>query len=170
MDLKKYITTINNYPKKGIIFRDINSLINEPKAFEFTINQLVKIAKKLKVNTIASVDARGFIFGAPVAYNLKKKLVLIRKENKLPLDVFKVSYKTEYSNGIFEMQKKVINKNSKVLLIDDLLATGGTTQAIIELIKKTGATVMGIAFVIDINLEISNSIKEKFNIYSLVKY
>ncbi len=170
MDLKKYITTIKDYPKKGIIFRDINSLINEPKAFEFAINELVKIAKKLNVNTIAAADARGFIFGAPVAYKLNAKLVLIRKENKLPLDVFKTSYETEYSTATFEMQKKAIDKNCKVLLIDDLLATGGTVEAMLKLIQKAGGTTLGAAFVIDINLDISNPIKEKFNIYSLVKY
>ncbi len=170
MDLKNYINTIHDYPRKNIIFRDINSLINHPPAFQYTIDQLAKIAKKLNVNTIAAADARGFLFGAPLAYNLGLKLVLIRKANKLPLDVYIAKNKSEYSTSTFELQKKAIKKNDKVLLIDDLLATGGTVLSMVELIEKAGGLIIGAAFVIDINLEKSKKIKNKIDVYSLVNY
>jgi adenine phosphoribosyltransferase len=170
MDLKNYINTIHDYPSKGIIFRDINALVKNPKAFIFSIEKLTEIAKKFKINAVAAVDARGFLFGAPVALKLKKKLILVRKSNKLPGSVYKVTYKTEYSTGLFEIQKNSINKNDRILLIDDLLATGGSLAAISKLIDQTSGTLVAAAFVIDINLSESKQIKNKLPIYSLVNY
>lgn len=170
MDLKKYIDRIDDFPKKGIIFRDINSLINNPKSFQFAVNKITSIAKKHNIDVIASPGARGFLFGAPVAYKLGKKFVAIRKPNKLPGALYRINYSTEYSEGIFEVQKKVISKGDKVLIVDDLLATGGTNVAMAKLIDQSGGTVIASVFVIDINLPESQEMKKDFKIYSLVNY
>ena len=133
----KSIRIIKDFPKKGIAFYDISSILAVPKEFNKIVNKMAIEVKKLKANTIVGIDSRGFIFAAAVAYKLKLKLVMIRKKGKLPGKTFSIDYNLEYGNNQLEIQKDMLDKNDKVVIIDDIFATSGTIQASIKLIKKT---------------------------------
>ena len=150
MDLKKYIRSIPDYPKKGILFRDITTLIKDENAFKSCIDQIVKISKKINFDKIAAIESRGFIFASTVSYILGKPLILLRKKNKLPADKYSVDFKLEYGSATLEMHKDSINKNEKILLIDDLIATGGTAEAASKLVEKAGGDVAAFIFVINL--------------------
>ena len=150
MDLKKYIRSIPDYPKKGILFRDITTLIKNENAFKNCIDQMSKVLNKLTYNKIAAIESRGFIFASPLAYNLSKPYVLLRKKNKLPAEKYSVDFELEYGNATLEMHKDSINKKEKVIIIDDLIATGGTAEAAAKLIEKSGGVVAGFIFVINL--------------------
>ena len=134
MDLKKYIRSIPDYPKKGILFRDITTLIKNPEAFKFTIDKIIEISKKIEFDKISAIESRGFIFASAVSYLLNKPLLLLRKINKLPAERYSVDFKLEYGEATIEVHKDSINKNEKILIIDDLIATGGTAEAAAKLI------------------------------------
>ncbi len=148
MDLKKYIRTVKDFPQKGIMFRDISPLLANGEALYETINLLAQ--KALEADVIIGPDARGFIFGTPVATILKKPFVMIRKQNKLPGPVIQKKYNLEYGSNIIEMQKGAIKPNQKIVIIDDLLATGGTTRAIVDMVQEQGAKVIEVLFVIEL--------------------
>ena len=150
MDLKKYIRSIPDYPKKGILFRDITTLIKDENAFKSCIDQIVKISKKINFNKIAAIESRGFIFSSPLSYIVNKPLIMLRKENKLPADKYSVNFKLEYGTATLEMHKDSINKNEKILIIDDLIASGGTAKAAAQLIGMPGGIVAGFIFVINL--------------------
>ena len=150
MDLKKYIRSIPDYPKKGILFRDITTLIKDENAFKSCIDKIVEISKKINFDKIAAIEARGFIFSSPLSYIVNKPIVLLRKENKLPADKFSVDFKLEYGDAKLEVHKDSIKKNEKVLIIDDLIATGGTANAAVQLIELSGGKVSGFIFVINL--------------------
>ncbi len=150
MDLKKYIRSIQDYPKKGILFRDITTLIKDKDAFKNCIDQMVKILTKLNYDKIASIESRGFIFASPLSYKLSKPCILLRKKNKLPADKFSVDFNLEYGNATLEMHKDSINPNEKIIIIDDLIATGGTAEAAAKLVKMSGGQVSGFIFVINL--------------------
>ena len=150
MDLKKYIRSIPNYPKKGILFRDITTLIKSPEAFNYTIDKIIEISKKVDFDKISAIESRGFIFASGVSYVLKKPLVLLRKKNKLPADRHSVDFKLEYGEATIEVHKDSINKDEKILVIDDLIATGGTAEAAAKLIEISGGSVAGFIFVINL--------------------
>ncbi len=150
MDLKKYIRSIPNYPKKGILFRDITTLIKSPEAFNYTIDKIIEISKKVDFDKISAIESRGFIFASVVSYVLKKPLVLLRKKNKLPADRHSVDFKLEYGEATIEVHKDSINKDEKILVIDDLIATGGTAEAAAKLIEISGGSVAGFIFVINL--------------------
>jgi adenine phosphoribosyltransferase len=172
MNLKRYIRSIKDYPKKGIIFRDVTTLIENPKSFNFTIQKMNKICKKFKFNKIAAIEARGFLFASVLAHLNKKPLVLIRKKGKLPHKTFSKSFQLEYGTDKIEVHKSSINKNDQFLLIDDLIATGGTINAAIDLITKAKANVVGSIFLIDLP-DLGGSAKlekRKVKNYSLVEY
>jgi len=135
MDLKDYIRSIPDYPKKGILFRDITTLIKHEKAFASCIDQIVERSKNFKVDKIAAVEARGFVFASAVSYVLKKPFVLLRKKNKLPADTHSVDFQLEYGTATIEVHKDSINEGDSVLIIDDLVATGGTAEAASKLIE-----------------------------------
>ena len=137
MDLKKYIRSIPDYPKKGILFRDITTLIKEPKAFNYTVDKIVEISKKIEFDKISAIESRGFVFASAVSYLLSKPLVLLRKKNKLPAERHSVDFKLEYGEATIEVHKDSINKNEKILVIDDLIATGGTAEAAAKLIERS---------------------------------
>ena len=126
MNLKDFIRSIPNYPKKGILFRDITTLIKNEKAFSETINQIVERSKKVKFDKIAAIESRGFVFASAVSYILKKPFVMLRKKNKLPADVHSIDFELEYGTATIEVHKDSIDANDEVLIIDDLIATGGT--------------------------------------------
>tara|TARA_B100001173_G_scaffold185284_1_gene159992 strand:+ start:196 stop:723 length:528 start_codon:yes stop_codon:yes gene_type:complete len=150
MDLKEYIRSIQDYPKKGILFRDITTLIKDEKAFAETINQIVERAKKFKVEKIAAVESRGFVFASAVSYILKKPFIMLRKKNKLPAETYSTDFELEYGTATIEVHKDSIEKNDSVLIIDDLIATGGTAEAAAKLVKISEGNVAGFIFVINL--------------------
>lgn len=150
MDLKKYIRSIKDYPKKGILFRDITTLIKDPEAFRYTNDKIIEICKKLNFDKISAVESRGFIFAATVSYALNKPFILLRKKNKLPAETHSVNFKLEYGEATIEVHKDSISKDEKILVIDDLIATGGTAKAAAELIEMSGGVVTAFIFVINL--------------------
>tara|TARA_X000001036_G_scaffold412697_1_gene426420 strand:+ start:50 stop:577 length:528 start_codon:yes stop_codon:yes gene_type:complete len=150
MDLKKYIRSIPDYPKKGILFRDITTLIKNPDAFSYTNDKIIELAKNIQFDKVAAIESRGFVFASTVAYLLKKPFILLRKKNKLPADVHSVDFELEYGKATIEVHKDSIEKNEKILIIDDLIATGGTAEAGAKLIEVSGGKVAGFIFVINL--------------------
>ena len=150
MELKNYIRSIPNYPKKGILFRDITTLIKDENAFRECIDQIIERSKKYKIDKIAAIESRGFVFASAVSYILKKPFIMFRKKNKLPADVHSIDFELEYGTATIEVHKDSIDKNDSVLIIDDLIATGGTAEAAAQLVKISGGKIA--AFVFAINL------------------
>jgi len=150
MNLKDFIRSIPDYPKKGILFRDITTLIKNEKAFAESIDQIVKRSKKFKIDKIAAIESRGFVFASAVSYLLKKPFIMLRKKNKLPADTYSVDFELEYGTATIEVHKDSIDKNDSVLIIDDLIATGGTAEAAAKLVEISGGNIA--AFVFAINL------------------
>ena len=150
MDLKKYIRSIPDYPKKGILFRDITTLIKKPEAFKFTNDKIIEIANKIQFDKVAAIESRGFVFASTVSYALNKPFILLRKKNKLPAETYSVDFTLEYGDATIEVHKDSINKDEKILVIDDLIATGGTAEAAAKLIKISGGYVAGFIFVINL--------------------
>jgi len=150
MNLKDYIRSIPDYPKKGILFRDITTLIKNEKAFSETINQIVEKSKMFEFQKIAAIESRGFVFASTLSYKLKKPFILLRKKNKLPAETHSIDFELEYGKATIEVHKDSIAKNEKVLVIDDLIATGGTAEAAGKLIEISGGKVAGFIFVINL--------------------
>jgi adenine phosphoribosyltransferase len=150
MNLKEKIRTVPNFPKEGIMFRDITTLLKDPKGFRQTINELYKKYKGEKINLVVGIESRGFIIGGALAYKLKAGFVPIRKKGKLPYQVIREEYALEYGTDTIEMHLDAIKKGDRVLLVDDLIATGGTAQAACKLIEKAGGEIIECAFVIDL--------------------
>jgi len=150
MNLKDYIRSIPDYPKKGILFRDITTLIKDENAFKECIDQIIKRSKKYKIDKIAAIESRGFVFASAVSYLLKKPFIMFRKKNKLPAETYSVDFELEYGTATIEVHKDSIEKNDSVLIIDDLIATGGTAEAAAKLVEMSNAKVA--AFVFAINL------------------
>ena len=150
MDLKDYIRSIKDYPKKGILFRDITTLIKDEMAFKETIDQIIERSKHFKVDKIAAIESRGFIFASAVSYILKKPLIMLRKKNKLPAEVHSVDFELEYGKATIEVHKDSFKKDDFVLIIDDLIATGGTADAAAKLIEISKAKVSAFIFVINL--------------------
>jgi adenine phosphoribosyltransferase len=166
MNLKDFIRSIPDYPKKGILFRDITTLIKDEKAFSETINQIVKRSKKMKFDKIAAIESRGFVFASAVSYLLKKPFIMLRKKNKLPAEVHSVDFKLEYGDATIEIHKDSINKGESILIIDDLIATGGTAEAAAKLIEISEGQVAGFIFVINL-FDLNGSSKLEKNGYKV---
>ena len=172
MNLKNYIRSIPDYPKKGILFRDITTLIKDEKAFEETINQIVERSKKFNFTKIAAIESRGFVFASAVSFILKKPFIMLRKKNKLPADVHSVDFKLEYGTATIEVHKDSIGSNDTVLIIDDLIATGGTAEAAAKLIKISNGKVAAFIFVINL-FDLGGSeklIKNNYNVENLIDF
>ena len=150
MNLKDFIRSIPDYPKKGILFRDITTLIKNEKAFSETINQIVERSKKVKFDKIAAIESRGFVFASAVSYVLKKPFEMLRKKNKLPADVHSIDFELEYGTATIEVHKDSIDENDNVLIIDDLIATGGTAEAAAKLVEISKGKVAAFIFVINL--------------------
>ena len=150
MDLKKHIRSIQDYPKKGILFRDITTLIKNPDAFKFTNDKIIELAKKMQFDKVAAIESRGFVFASTVSYALNKPFILLRKKNKLPAETYSVDFTLEYGEATIEVHKDSINNGEKILVIDDLIATGGTAEAAAKLIKISGGSVAAFIFVINL--------------------
>ncbi|MDC3053640.1 adenine phosphoribosyltransferase [Candidatus Pelagibacter sp.] len=172
MDLKDYIRSIKDYPKKGILFRDITTLIKNETAFEESINQIVERSKKFKVDKIAAIESRGFVFASAVSYILKKPFIMLRKKNKLPADVHSVDFELEYGTATIEVHKDSISQNDSVLIIDDLIATGGTAEAAAKLIEVSKGNVAAFIFVINL-FDLGgcdNLLKKGYNVENLMDF
>ena len=172
MNLKDYIRSIPDYPKKGILFRDITTLIKNEKAFEETINQIVEKSKKYEFNKIAAIESRGFVFASAVSYILKKPFIMLRKKNKLPAEVHSINFELEYGTATIEVHKDSIEKDDNVLVIDDLIATGGTAEAAAKLIEISEGSVSAFIFVINL-FDLggcNNLIKKKYEVENLIEF
>ena len=172
MNLKDFIRSIPDYPKKGILFRDITTLIKDEKAFEETINQIVERSKKFEFDKIAAIESRGFVFASAVSYILKKPFIMLRKKNKLPADVHSVDFELEYGTATIEVHKDSIQKDEKILVIDDLIATGGTAEAAAKLIEISNGKVACFVFVInlfDLNGS-DNLLKKGYKVENLIEF
>ena len=162
MDLKKHIRSIPNYPKKGILFRDITTLIKNPTAFNYAIDKIIEISKKVEFDKVSAIESRGFIFASTVSYLTNKPLILLRKKDKLPAERHSVNFQLEYGAATIEVHKDSIDKNERVLIIDDLIATGGTADAAAKLIEISGGVVAGFIFIINLfDLPGSKLLKKK---------
>tara|TARA_B100001250_G_C19290065_1_gene567139 strand:+ start:47 stop:574 length:528 start_codon:yes stop_codon:yes gene_type:complete len=172
MNLKDYIRSIQDYPKKGILFRDITTLIKNENAFAETINLIVERSKKYNFTKIAAIESRGFVFASAVSYLLKKPFIMLRKKNKLPADVHSVDFELEYGTATIEVHKDSFGKNDKVLIIDDLVATGGTAEAAAKLIEVSQAQVEAFIFVINLfDLNGSDKLKKmNYNVENLIEF
>ena len=172
MNLKEFIRSIPDYPKKGILFRDITTLIKNEKAFKHTIDQIVEKSKKIKFDKIAAIESRGFVFASAVSYILKKPFLMLRKKNKLPADVHSVDFELEYGTATIEIHKDSINENDSVLIIDDLIATGGTAEAAAKLIEISKGKVAAFIFVINLfDLNGCNNLTKKgYKIENLIEF
>ena len=172
MELKEHIRSIQDYPKKGILFRDITTLIKNEKAFSECIDQMVERSKKFQFNKLAAIESRGFVFASAISYLLKKPFILLRKKNKLPAETHSVEFELEYGTATIEVHKDAINKNDNVLLIDDLIATGGTAEAAAKLIEMSEGNVAGYVFVINL-FDLGgcdNLLKKGYKVENLIEF
>ncbi|MDY3004593.1 MAG: adenine phosphoribosyltransferase [Christensenella hongkongensis] len=170
MDLKSKIRNINDFPEKGVIFRDITTLIKDAEAFAYVTETMAEQVSGQDIDMIVVLDARGFLFGAPVAYLLKKGVVPVRKKDKLPAETYQVEYALEYGTGSLEMHKDALEKGMRVAIFDDLLATGGTAKAACELVEKAGAQVASLNFVIELKDLRGREKLEGYQLFSLLEY
>jgi len=170
MDYKKHIREVPNFPKQGILFYDITTILSNNKVFNNLIEDMAKIAEKFKPNKISAIEARGFIFGAPLSIKLKVPFIPIRKPKKLPYKTIKMDYFLEYGKDTIEMHEDAINANDNVLLVDDLLATGGTIEACAKLIESKNAKVAGMLFAIELDFLNPRARLANYNIESIIHY
>jgi len=172
MLIKNYIRSIKDYPKKGILFRDISTLTKNEKAFEETINLIVNKSQNYRIDKIAAIESRGFIFASAVSYILKKPFIMLRKKNKLPADVYSVDFELEYGTSTIEVHKDSFVKGDNVMIIDDLIATGGTAKAAAKLVELANANVACFIFVINLfDLNGSNNlIKKGYKVENLIDF
>ena len=172
MNLKDYIRSIPNYPKKGILFRDISTLIKDEKAFAESIDQIIERSKKYKIDKIAAIESRGFVFASAVSYLLKKPFIMFRKKNKLPAPTYSIDFELEYGTATIEVHKDSIEQSNSILIIDDLIATGGTAEAAAKLVEMSGGEVA--AFIFAINLYdlggCSNLINKGYKVENLMNF
>ena len=172
MNLKNYIRSIKDYPKKGILFRDITTLIKDKDAFAETIKQIVEKSKNFNFDKIAAIESRGFVFASAVSYILKKPFIMLRKKNKLPSEVHSVDFELEYGTATIEVHKDSIEKDENVLIIDDLIATGGTAEAAAKLIEMSNGKVSAFIFVINLfDLDGCKKLKDKgYKVENLIEF
>ena len=172
MSIKSKIRTVENYPIEGIMFRDITTLIKDENAFEETINQIIERSKKYNFTKIAAIESRGFVFASAVSFVLKKPFIMLRKKNKLPADVHSVDFELEYGTATIEVHKDSINEEDKVLIIDDLIATGGTAEAAAKLVEISKGKVAAFVFVINLfDLGGSdNLVKNNYKVENLIEF
>ena len=172
MNLKKFIRSIPDYPKKGILFRDITTLLKNPDAFNFAIDKIIEISKKVEFDKVSAIESRGFVFASTVSYLTNKPLILLRKKNKLPSETHSVDFQLEYGEATIQVHKDSINKDEKILIIDDLVATGGTAEAAAKLVEMSNGNVA--AFIFAINLfdlgGCDNLIKKGYNVENLIEF
>ncbi len=170
MDLKAYIRDVPDFPKKGILFKDITPLLKDPKAFAFVIDHFAKHYESFKLDAVVAIESRGFILGGALAKELNLSFVPVRKPGKLPWKAIQQSYDLEYGTDKLEIHEDSFSKNAKVLILDDVLATGGTAAATVQLVEKAGGQVAEAAFLIDLTF-LNGRLKLKNTpVYSIIQY
>ena len=169
-DLKKIIRDIPNFPKEGIIFKDITTLLKDKNAFRKAVDLLAGRFRKENIEYVIGVEARGFIFGAALAYKLKAGFVPVRKKGKLPYKTRSITYDLEYGTDVLEIHEDAIPANARVLIVDDLLATGGTIRAVIDLVRTQKAVIAGVAFLVELSFLKGKKKLEDLEIYSVLKF
>lgn len=170
MDLASTIRNVPDFPVKGILFYDITTLLNDPEAFKASIDQLADHYQNAEIDLIVGIESRGFIFGTVLAYVLETGFVPVRKPGKLPAEILTESYELEYGTNTIEIHVDAIEKGQKVLVVDDLLATGGTAAATCNLVEKLGGEVIGVAFVIELSFLGGRDKLKEYDVFSLLKY
>lgn len=170
MDLEKYIRTIEGFPKEGISFKDVTTLLKEGDAFKYAVKSIADQLRDLNVDLIVGPEARGFIFGAPVAYELGVGFVPVRKPGKLPAETARYEYELEYGKDALEIHKDAIKKGARIALVDDLLATGGTILSAVKLVEQLGGEVVHIGFLIELEFLNGRDNLKGYNISSIIKY
>lgn len=169
-ELKDYVRSIKDFPKEGIIFRDVTSVLQKPEGLQLSIKGIQEGLKNLDFNVVVSPESRGFIFGMPIAYNMKKAFVPVRKKGKLPCKTIEESYDLEYGKAVLEIHEDSIKPGDKVVIIDDLMATGGTIEAIIKLVKRLGGEVVKICCLMELpELKGRDKLKE-YDIYFVISF
>lgn len=169
-DLKKLIREVPDFPKPGINFYDITTLLKDPTGFEETIDALTEKCRGLNIDTVIGIESRGFIFAAPLAYQLGTGFIPVRKPKKLPAEAVSISYDLEYGQDTLEMHKDAVGEGHSVLIVDDLLATGGTARAVVDLVESVGGKVAGILFVVELDFLNGRSKFDGYNVQSLIRY
>ncbi|EIJ78998.1 adenine phosphoribosyltransferase [Bacillus methanolicus PB1] len=170
MDLKQYVTIVPDWPKPGIQFKDITTLMDNGDAYKYATDQIVEYARKKNIDIVVGPEARGFIIGCPVAYSLGVGFAPVRKDGKLPRETIKVKYGLEYGEDVLTIHKDAIKPGQRVLITDDLLATGGTIEATVKLVEKLGGIVAGIAFLIELTYLEGRRKLEGYDILTLMQY
>ncbi len=170
LDLKQKIRNIPDFPKKGVVFRDITTLVGDVEAFKYSVDRMVEYWRGKKIDAILGAEARGFIFGGVMAYKLGVGFIPVRKPGKLPYRTCQVSYDLEYGKNILQIHIDAIKKGDKILIVDDLVATGGTAKAKAELVEKMGGEVVGFCFLIELEFLNPRKILKDYDIFSLIKY
>lgn len=169
MDLARYIREVPDFPIKGVLFKDITTLIKDPQAFRCAVDRLAERYRGQKIDLVAAIESRGFIFGAPVAYNLGAGLVIIRKEGKLPAETIRAEYSLEYGTNVVEIHRDAVLPGQRVLVVDDLLATGGSAAATVELVERLGGKVVGVAFLIELSFLHGRDKLPGYEVFSLIQ-
>ena len=169
-DLRNIIRSIPDFPKKGIVFRDITTLLKDKEAFRKSIDILFEIYKSVLIDKVVSIESRGFIFGSVLAYKLHSGFIPVRKPKKLPAKTIKEEYQLEYGTDSLEIHIDAIKNGEKVLIVDDLLATGGTVQAVCRLVEKLGGEIVGLAFLIELSFLKGREKLKGYDVYSIIKY
>ena len=170
MDLKQYVTIVEDWPKEGIRFKDITTLMDNGDAYRYATDQIVTYAKEKEIDLVVGPEARGFIIGCPVAYSLGVGFAPVRKEGKLPRETIKVEYGLEYGKDVLTIHKDAIKPGQRVLITDDLLATGGTIEATIKLVEELGGIIAGIAFLIELSYLEGRKNLDGYDILTLMEY
>ena len=170
MDLKKYIRDIPDFPQKGVMFRDITTLLKEPEPLKYVIDTVVEKYRNEKIDKLVSVEARGYIFGGAIAYILNCGFVPVRKPGKLPAETVALEYTLEYGKNTIEMHKDAIEPGERVLVFDDVLATGGTVQATCKLVEQLGGKVVACVFISDLTYLKGSEKLKGYDVFSLVQY
>jgi adenine phosphoribosyltransferase len=168
--VKDYILTIPDFPEKGIMFRDITTVLQDAEGFRLAIDEYIKLLENVDFDVVVGTESRGFIFGAPIAYKLNKPMVLVRKKGKLPRETVSTSYALEYGTAEIEMHTDSIKPGQKAVIIDDLIATGGTVKACCELVERLGGKVEKILFLLELKGLNGRELLKDYNVASVVQY
>jgi adenine phosphoribosyltransferase len=170
MDLKTHIRTVMDFPKKGINFFDITTLLKDKDAFSYSVDAFYEKYKGIKIDKVVAAESRGFIIGAPLAYKLNAGFIPVRKPGKLPADTISESYSLEYGTNTIEIHRDAIKKGEKILVHDDLLATGGTVKALLNLVEQLGGEVVGVSFLVELSFLNGRKLLDGYDVFSLLTY
>lgn len=168
--LEEYVRSIYDFPEEGIIFRDVTSVLEDADGFALAVDSMQELLEDIEADVIVGAESRGFVFGAPIAYNLHKPFVLVRKKGKLPCETIEESYDLEYGSATVEMHKDSIKPGQKVVIVDDLIATGGTIEAIAKMVERLGGTVVKIVFLMELAGLKGRERLRKYDVASVIRY